>query len=265
MLEERLSSAYSQHNLGYNSAVPARDYPPLVNYGPDSRPGVENFYRSPAPPDQFQPMGPPHHPGVSHVPAPAPEATAPYPSLNPNLAEVPGNLQSPPPVRDNAYPAPTAAPANFYTSQAPASPEVNQAASTPQGEVQQPSYDQASPTLRRQSQYAPPQPAPSSAPYTSPPAGGYPYASPPPPDQHVYQPPQESQPPAPQSSQPAPAASSPYYPEPVQPGQGYAAAPPPNGYYHPPPAAAVASPPPPQQAAEPPRPKPVVEESLIDL
>jgi growth factor-regulated tyrosine kinase substrate len=188
MLEERLSSAYSQHNIGpYGTAPPGQQtydsYPPLSKIASEGRAGAENYYLSNAVPNQFHPSQQPQQrqrTGSSYA-----TNHNPYPTLNASLGDVPhqpwnqsdtNTLRSHGPVHANAYPARPAAPpgpSNFYTGPGQPSHEASHIASTLHREGETP-YQQA-PILRRDSQYqqsattpsafaSPPQPAPSNLP-----------------------------------------------------------------------------------------------------
>lgn len=276
MLEERLSSAYSYHNIGpYGSAPPGaqsyNNYPAVAqNPPPDSTAGVENYYLSNAIPDQYRPNIQPRHTAPSYktaTPAPDVSNTSPYPALNSEFGDTPS--QGPGWNQDNASSvhSPQAADVQPYAGQYNAAPPgptgasfnrgPGQVASTPQGEGE-PLYHQPQ-IIRRDSQFS--QPANSSSPYTSP---------------HAFQRHNESQyqnypPQGPVSAQHVNHESSAsQYPPPPQLYQ--------QPYVQQPPAAAVegsfsaypgaqagATYPLHSQLPEPTAPKPVVEESLIDL
>ncbi|CRG84474.1 Vacuolar protein sorting-associated protein 27 [Talaromyces islandicus] len=269
MLEERLSSAYSQHNVGsYASAPPGRqpysNYPPLGQNPPDGRGAVENFYLQNAAPDQFTPNFPsqqPQHTGGSYAGTPAPGvgSPSPYPTLNPALGEVPPNQGwnqnstqafRPPSVADSvAYAGQYGAPSgvvNAYPGHGPAPQKSTQVGSAPPRDSETP-Y-QPSPIVRRDSQFQQQGPYAPSQQYA-------PTGEPPQPD---YQPSHE--PPVSQLSQPAqqPPHSYSQPPPPVasglqSPNAGYAGTQVPTTY------------PTNTQFQETAPPKPIVEESLIDL
>lgn len=284
MLEERLSSAYSQHNIGpYGSVPPGRqpysNYPPLGQNQPDGRGAAENFYLQNAVPDQyntnFQPQKPQHTGGsyTAGTPAPGVGSPSPYPTLNPGVGEVSPNQGwnqnnpqafRPPSVADSVvYPGQYGAPpgaVGAYPGHGPVPQESAQVGSAPPRDSETP-Y-QPSPIVRRDSQYqqqatAPdPYAAPQQyAPTGEPPQQGYHH-------QEAYQPSpvsqfsQPAQQPPHSYSQPPPPVASAYPPTspPVNgPYAGYAGTQVPTSY------------PTHTQFQEPAPPKPIVEESLIDL
>lgn len=247
MLEERLSSAYSHHNLGpYGSAPPGAQpynkYPALAQHQPEGAGGVENFYLSNATPDQYQPNVQPQRTASTYSATTSGQGVgspSPYPQLNSEY----GDTRSPPPTDAKAY-------TSQYSSIPPGAPGVynppGQFAPAPYAEGESP-YQQPQIT-RRDSQYS--QPATVSAPYglSEPQYSNYPPQEPPqqaghdssayqyPPPAHSYQQHHAQQPP----NQVAEGAY------PAYPGA-------PAGY-------SVHS-----QVPETAAPKPAVEESLIDL
>lgn len=285
MLEERLSSAYSQHNIGpYGSAPPGRqpygNYPPLGQNQPDGRGAAENFYIQNAAPDQFNPnfqAQQPQHTGASYgpgTPAPGVAGPNPYPTLSPTAGEAPPNQGwtqnnpqafRPPSVADSVayagqYGAPPGA-VGAYSGHGAAPQEFTQVGSAPPRETETP-Y-QPSPVSRRDSQFQQPAAAPGAyastqqyAPTPEAPQPGFHHQDP----ASAYQPSNET--PAPFSQQspqsysqpPPPVASAHHLTSPVSgPYAGYAGTQVPTAY------------PPHAQFQEPAPPKPIVEESLIDL
>ncbi|KAJ9273368.1 putative vacuolar sorting-associated protein [Paecilomyces variotii] len=270
MLEERLSSAYAHHRLGsYGSFSPAPQrsdiYPTLSGNPPTGRGAVENFYYGNNAPEQPQSPGataqfagrgleqgvpsagvssPPYPPQMSHYGA------APSQTWNPEQNQ----HATPAPPSAGPYPgstAPQATPDSYYPAQRqPSNQPQPPTQAEPQAPFQQPSV------VRRDSQYqqaTPQSPSSQSLPYQ--PVGGEPVQSPGyPPHQEQAQgyPPYPSQQP-PQS----------FYQQPQQPYQATETGAWSNGSYP-----ALAGNPPatayPQQS-QPPQPKPMVEESLIDL
>ena len=290
MLEDRLSSAYSQQSLGYG-AVPAPQYPSMYPSMPpppvatDGKTGIENFYYG-KPAAEAPPLSP--TPYAQHrLERDVPDGTAstmspgvyPQPSQPApwNGAAYPPHPVSPPPSNNfqPAYPG-QAGPPQYYT--APTLPEQDY---TPRpGESETP-Y-QPSPVVQRDSQYFPPAGPPSAAVPSAP-------EQPPPADQvqssgyQQYQqqipetpamtmggkpaPPQQPQP----QQQPTvpPAQQSYYYPPPPQHQPQQQQPPPqtpmPSAPTYPPYAGTDVSPvSAPSTQYQPPRPPPV-EESLIEL
>lgn len=248
MLEERLSSAYSHHNLGpYGSALPGAQpynkYPALAQHQPQSAGGVENFYLSNTIPDQYKSNVQPQRTASTYSSAPPGQGVgspSPYPQLNSEY----GDTRSPPPPTETKP----------YTSQYSTAPPGASGAYNPPGQFAPSPYAegeslyQQPQITRRDSQYS--QPASVSAPYghNEPQYSNYPPQEPPqqaghdssayqyPPPAQAYQQPYAQQPP----NQVAEGA----YP-------GYPGAP--AGYpVH-------------SHVPETTAPKPVVEESLIDL
>lgn len=253
MLEERLSSTYSQPTLGYGAVPGAPQYPNMTglpSHVPGTKTGAENFYYGGGPDTARAPTGfAPHQMVINGYEAPPSGiASTAYPQSAPHGPPVGEHgaawghhpypsLSSPVPGGQPA--AGAAAPTQYYTSP----PEVDP--STPQ--YSEPAY-QATPVMHRESPFQPSAPsAPEphsfenmhSATYTTvPPAGpvlhqqpsGQPSGQPP--QSYYYQ------------QQPQPSAVSGYPPTTSQPG-----AYPGPGHSHPP-------------APQPTRP---VEESLIEL
>ena len=183
MLEDRLSSAYSQQSLGYG-AVPAPQYPSMYPTMPpppvatDGKTGIENFYYG-QPAAEAPPLSP--TPYAQHrLERDVPDGTAstmspgvyPQPSQpGPwNGATYPPHPVSPPPSNNfqSAYPG-QAAPAQYYST----APTVPGQDYTPRPGESETSY-QPSPVVQRDSQYFPPAGPPSapvpSAPEQPPPA-----------------------------------------------------------------------------------------------
>lgn len=254
MLEERLSSAYSHHNLGpYGSAPPGAQpynkYPALAQHQPEGAGGVENFYLSNTIPDQYKPNVQPQHTTSTYSTATRSQGVgspSPYPQLNSEYGDS-RSLQSPPLPPTDTKP---------YTSQYGSIPPGPTGAYVPPGQFPPASHAEGeSPyqqpqNTRRDSQYS--HPATVSAPY----GHGEP--------QYSNYPPQEP-------PQQAGHDSSAYqYPPPAQSYQQPYAQQPPNqamegSYPAYPGAPANAGYPVHSQISETTAPKPVVEESLIDL
>ncbi|KAL2003670.1 hypothetical protein VTN02DRAFT_2820 [Thermoascus thermophilus] len=286
MLEERLSSAYAQHSLGgYGSFGPSPQssdiYPAISGAAPNGMTGAESFYLGNAVPDKFNTPGPSYQQqqfgGGYEQGRPPAGVTSPgsYPPLTPPFGDSqnqPGNrpdynhIASPPPSHPGAaYPSNLASvpgqsgPPDFHSAQGQQSHEVNRVQSSQQPEAEVP-YPHSS-VMRQDSQQ--PQsvvqaPSVQHVSHQSSAANAMPSPG--------YQHPQE--PPASQTQQQQPPPQS-YYFQQQQPQPGippaYATAQT-NGSY---PSFASTS----QAAAypgnmpyqQPPQPKPVVEESLIDL
>ncbi|KAL4955966.1 vacuolar protein sorting-associated protein 27 [Aspergillus filifer] len=275
MLEERLSSAYSQHNLGYGPIPGGTQYPNIYPSMPtnagDGKPGAENFYygnpgvdqpgpaRSSFSQPQFERETPLMTPQTQSLPQPQ------QPSPSPHWSQTTQPIASPQPTPGHAYHNSAAypgagAPSQFYNS--PSYQEPEKPYQQPrQAEAESP-Y-QPSPVTRRDSYYQ-------SSNYPSNPGervtpiehGQTPrYAQPPP----ESRPPQPGHPPSAES----PAQS--YYLPPQQQQQpaqgGYPGYPPSNINYQAPYAGDVSpiSAPPPAQYQQPAPSRPVVEESLIEL
>ncbi|EED23364.1 vacuolar sorting-associated protein (Vps27), putative [Talaromyces stipitatus ATCC 10500] len=235
MLEERLSSAYSHHNLGpYGSAPPGAQpynkYPTLAQHQPEGAGGVENFYLSNTIPDQYKPNVQPQR--TSSYSTVTPDqgviSPSPYPQLNSEYGE-PSSLHSPPPPTDTK-------------------PYTGQYSTIPPGPAGAP-YQQPQIT-RRDSQYSQPATAPAPYGHNEPQYSNYPH-----------------QEPTQQAGHDSPAYQ---YPPPTQSYQQPYAQPPPNNaaegsYPAYPGAPAGAGYPAHSQVPETAGPKPVVEESLIEL
>ncbi|KAL4988604.1 vacuolar protein sorting-associated protein 27 [Aspergillus falconensis] len=272
MLEERLSSAYSHHNLGYSPVPEGAQYPNIYPSIPSNtaevRPGAENFYYGNSGLEQpglartpySQPslerensvMSPPMHPRPQQ-----PSSGPHWNSNSQSIASPQSNLNT---YNNNvAYHGP-GAPSQFHTSPTYQEPE-KQFQQPRQGEPESP-Y-QPSPVTSRDSYNQ-------SAGLPFNPAEQQPLA------EHGQSPgyvqPADSRPP--QSGQPQatePPAQSYYLPqqqqEPPAQGAGYQGYPQGNIHYQAPYGGDVSpiSAPPPLQYQQPAAPRPVVEESLIEL
>lgn len=287
MLEERLSSTYSHHNVEpYASAPPGRrsynNYPALSQNPPDVRHGAENFYLPNNMPDQFSPNMQSQLPQrtvssySTATPAPGVGSPSPYPTLNLNVGDAPNqtwnqnNAQTyqSPLVTDSTarFSAPPGA-AGVYSGHAAGPQEPTQIGSASQRE-NEPSY-RPSPIMRHDSQYQ--QSATTPGPYASPqqqfvPAGepqqlgyhsqeaasAYQSSHEPPTSQHLL--PLQQSPPHNYSQHPSYTASTVPLASPANgPYPGY------------PGAQTSATYPSHSQLQESAPPKPIVEESLIDL
>ncbi|OJJ64495.1 hypothetical protein ASPSYDRAFT_141865 [Aspergillus sydowii CBS 593.65] len=272
MLEERLSSAYSQHNLGYGpvpgGAQYPNIYPPMPSNTGEVKPGAENFYYGNSAVEQPGPARTPYsQPQLERdaavvTPSMNPQPQQPSPSPHWNQTQQPVAPPQQPP--NNAYNTATystpGAPSQFYTS--PAYQEQEKQFQQPrQGEVESP-Y-QPSPVTRRDSYYQPPG------------LTLHPGEQPPPVEHGLpsgYMQPADSRPPQSAQSQPAePSAQSYYFPQqqqqPTQGGayQGYHQG---NISYQAPyggDVSPISAPPPSVQHQQPAPSRPAVEESLIEL
>ncbi|KAL4909173.1 vacuolar protein sorting-associated protein 27 [Aspergillus multicolor] len=162
MLEERLSSAYSQHNLGYGTIPGGAQYPNIYPSMPSNtaevRPGAENFYYGNSGVEQPGPARtpysqPPRENGVMSPPMHSqPLQPSPSPHWMPNSQPI-ASPQSNINAYNNtaAYPSP-GAPSQFYSSQAYQEPE-KQFQQPRQGESESP-Y-QPSPVTGRDPYYQP--------------------------------------------------------------------------------------------------------------
>ncbi|CBF86120.1 hypothetical protein AN2071.2 [Aspergillus nidulans FGSC A4] len=280
MLEERLSSAYSQHNLGYGPVPGGAQYPNIYPSMPSTtaevRPGAENFYYgnsgveppAPARTPYSQPPLERENGVVSSSMHPPLQQPSSGPYWNPNNH----SIASPQPnvnafnSNNTPYPGP-GAPSQFYTSSAYQEPE-KLFQQPRQGEPESP-Y-QPSPVTNRDSYYQ-------SAGLPSNPVEQQP------PVDHGQSPghaqPADSR--SSQSGQPKatePSAQSYYLPQEQQQqqqqqqqqsaqGTGYQGYPQGNTNYQAPYGGDVSpiSAPPPVQYQQPAAPRPVVEESLIEL
>ncbi|KAL2829801.1 vacuolar protein sorting-associated protein 27 [Aspergillus cavernicola] len=275
MLEERLSSAYSQHTLGYGPVPGGAQYPNIYPSMPpkpaDGKPGAENFYYGNAGVEQ---------PGPAHTPYSQPQPERESGAMSPAMHPQPPNIHwdrnghpitSPPSNANNAYNSNLTysglgAPSQFYTSPTYQEPEY-QLQQPRQGEIDSP-Y-QPSPVTRRDSYYQstgiPPNPAEQFQPVDHGPPSGYVPAT-------DSRPPQPSGQPVPQL-QPTEPSSQSYYPpqqqqQPQLPhGGNYQGYPQGNIGYQAPYGGDVSpiSAPPPMHYQQPAPSRPAVEESLIEL
>jgi growth factor-regulated tyrosine kinase substrate len=253
MLEERLSSAYSQQNLGYGAIPGAAQYPVMPGvptHAPDMKSNAENYYytnaadtprASPYVPRQVSGSGYDAPPGGVTNPAYSQQAhnnwgQNPYPSLGsppPQSNAIPNN---------QVAPGPAGAP-QYYVPQAEQDPSQPQFPET--------SYH-PSPVMRRDSQYQ----------ASAPPAGLTPSAPEPHSPEQIHSPTYSNVPPVGPALQQQHTEAPPqsYYYQPQKPSAVPSGFPPmaagqPGAY----PDAAQAQPPASHQPARP------VEESLIEL
>ncbi|EPS33998.1 hypothetical protein PDE_08960 [Penicillium oxalicum 114-2] len=123
MLEERLSSAYSQHTLGYGEASGAAQYPIMPGmppHVPDTKPGAENYYytnaTAPSPAGvTAQAYAQPGHENWSQNPYPSLASPRPQSSVMSNHPAAPG------PAGNSQYYAPrpeTEQPQSYFTEAA---------------------------------------------------------------------------------------------------------------------------------------------------
>ena len=177
MLEERLSSAYSQHSLGYGAprqyanVYPSMPAPPAPSAA-DGKTGVENFYYGQQPAVETQPTAAtPYAQSQWDRDGPDSSSRTMTPGVYPPSAPVswngnayPPSVTSPPP--SNAHPAypSQGAPAQYYTASALPGPDYN---ARPEPGTPYPT-DSVAPN-RRASQYKYPPPSAPSAP-SAPPA-----------------------------------------------------------------------------------------------
>lgn len=213
MLEERLSSAYSQHSLGYGSA-PANSpypnvYPSVPPPAPETRTGAESFYYGTPgeQPPAAAPYAPPadaggHRGGAMSPVAYAPPSAQPMPSSAAWTGRPPSVASPPAPsAAAPAYPGPPAGyplpPPQGYTSPTATDPSAQPYYPQP-GEPGTPSH--AAPGTRRDSYYQsaglPTAPVPSAPEPSAPAVDGYP---PPAGSGHQRQPSYYYQPPPPQA------------------------------------------------------------------
>ncbi|PWY70984.1 vacuolar protein sorting-associated protein 27 [Aspergillus heteromorphus CBS 117.55] len=281
MLEERLSSAYSQHSLGYGP-VPGGSpypniYPSMPAPAPDGKTGSEGYYygnpvaetyqSSSTPYSQPQPEREPHDrvgshagtmsPGAYPHPSQAIPPTAPWNGSTHAVASPqPSSAGLAYPSNPSAYPG-SAAPAQYYTAPPPLEQDTKPVQQARQFESDTP-Y-QTSPVMQRSSQYEPS--APDLAPTEPLPAPGYMHLAEPPAMQPNGQPALQHQPTDPSTAsfyaphQPPQGPSFPPYPQgtPVHPS------------HHVGDVSPVGMPAPPQQYQQPAPSRPAVEESLIEL
>ncbi|KAJ5596109.1 Zinc finger FYVE-related protein [Penicillium hetheringtonii] len=225
MLEERLSSAYSQQPLGYGAVPGAAPYPSMTgvpSQAPNGKSGAENFYYGNSP-DVSSPAGtayaPPPQANTNGYEAPPAGVTSPvYPTRsqygatgseppNPTWDQNPyPTLGSPPPSNDPGAVG-YGGQAQYYASR-----------SEQESHHAEPPY-QPSPVMRRDSQYQPSAPGPQSPEHVHTPA----YSTVPPPAPVLHQQsaghaPQPYYYQPPQSNNTVPASAYPQVPT-GQPGQ----------------------------------------------
>ncbi|KAL4919892.1 hypothetical protein BDW62DRAFT_177907 [Aspergillus aurantiobrunneus] len=163
MLEERLSSAYSQHNLGYGPVPGGAQYPNIYPSMPSTaaevKPGAENFYygnsgfERPAP--ACTSYSQPHFEREASVMSPATHPQPQQPSPSPHWNRIHQPIATPQ-SSTNAYNNTAAysgpgAPSQFYSS--PAYQEPEKPFQQPrQGEAESP-YQPSPVTTRRDSYY----------------------------------------------------------------------------------------------------------------
>ncbi|OQE26491.1 hypothetical protein PENSTE_c005G00054 [Penicillium steckii] len=167
MLEERLSSTYSQQPLGYGTVPGAAPYPSMTgvpSQAPNGKSGAENFYYGNAP-DVSSPAGTAYAPPQANAngyEAPASVTSPVYPPHsqygttgseppNPAWGQNPYPTLGSPPPNNDAVAAGYGGQAHYYASQ----PEQQES------HYAEPPY-QPSPVMRRDSQYQPSAPGPQS-------------------------------------------------------------------------------------------------------
>jgi growth factor-regulated tyrosine kinase substrate len=294
MLEERLSSAYSQHSLGYGSGPGGprypNMYPPMPSHVPEGKGGVENFYYGSSGADKPPISGTPYaqqqpegegferagmrsgamSPGLYSQPSQPMPQNPPWNGSAQIASPQISAANTPFPQSPSTYLGP-AAPTHFYT--APTHLEQDAKSYQPPQQSETDTSYQPSPVTRRDSQYQPAGhvslPAPSLPEQPPPteqmPSPAYPHLS----DSRPMQP--NSQPVL--NRQPTePSAPSYYYQQQPPPGHSLSTYPQGTPIHHDaytinnaPPVGGTAPPPQYQQPPPQPQPRPVVEESLIEL
>ncbi|KAJ5727230.1 Zinc finger FYVE-related protein [Penicillium malachiteum] len=156
MLEERLSSAYSQQNFGYGApAMP--QYPAMTGFPPpaqDGKSGVENFYYGNA-------VEPSHPPTTGYAPPPMNNGAYEAPPSGITSPVYPTQAQRGPPGNESHNPSWSQNPYPSLGSPPPPSGTVTSAyyAAPPDQDVGKTQFSeipyQPSPVLRRDSQYQP--------------------------------------------------------------------------------------------------------------
>ncbi|GLI76157.1 vacuolar protein-sorting-associated protein 27 [Penicillium ochrochloron] len=154
MLEERLSSAYSQQNLGYGAIPGAAQYPTMPgvsSHAPDLKSGAENYYYTNAPDTPRASTYAPRQVSNSGYDAPPSGVTSPgYPQPAPNnWGQNPYPSLGSPPPQGNAIPNHPVPPGSsgapqYYAPQPEQDPSQSQFSETPY---------HPSPVMRRDSQY----------------------------------------------------------------------------------------------------------------
>ncbi|CAG7950290.1 unnamed protein product [Penicillium salamii] len=267
MLEERLTNAYSNHNLGYGAIPGATQYPNIQPgyqpQAPDVKSGVENFYYG----NQMDTSRPPnamYAPQVNnegYQGAPSTVQSSVYPPqaqhgvpTNESHAQAWG--ASPYPTLGSPSPS-NVVPNHYTTAPTPSAPGQHYAGPSAPTSAKSPGAEapyQPSPTMGRESQYEP------SAPPTGPTSPSEQHSSAIYGQQHGYSVPPAA--PALHQQATGPSVQSYYYPpQPQQPPHAVASAYPPTHDGQPGTYAPETSGQPPYQQPS----RPVVEESLIEL
>lgn len=216
MLEERLSSAYSQQTLGYGATPGAPPYPNMSGLSaqaPDVKPGAENFYYG-NPSDTARPpttaYAAPPQVNNSGYEAPPSGLTSPvYPpqtQRGPPTSDSHNNAWNPSPYPSLGSPPPSNIAIPSHVAPGPGGP-AQYYASQPDQDPAKPQFPEApyhpSPVMRRDSQYQsstqPSAPEPHSPEHvqspiysTVPPTGSAHYQQPSGPQSYYYQPQQPS-------------------------------------------------------------------------
>ena len=220
MLEERLSSAYTQHTLGgYGSLQappqqPSDVYPPISGQMPESQGGTEGFYYGTAPSNKYTSPGPSYRQPDQQPSFPSgkdqgrPSATVsspgPYPAQPPQQANAQrlgwdnatGHSARAPNNQSNATPYSTGnpsqqGPAGYYNMAPQANPPTQEFDDRPKQRQSSIDTYQPSPVIRQNSQYQQP-PSQASSNHSHPPQHSSPGALPP--QQAMYAAPEPSQP-----------------------------------------------------------------------